>query len=452
MPKIKVTTWIIIALFLGVAVGFTLDQYILPEPSGTMGEIAAAEKLRSQVAGYFSLLSTTFLRMIKMIIAPLVFSTLVVGIAGMGSMQAVGRIGFKTFIWFVGASVVSIFVGLFFVNLLKPGQYFDPSILHSVGDSGAIAPMSFTLEGFMAEIIPQSIAEAMSKNAILQIVVFALFFGIACASVGQRARRLVAIIEDLSHVMIKMTSFVMNFAPLAVFGAIAALVVKEGVSPLLSLGIFIGEFYFSLAMLWILMGVVAFLFVGKRVFRLVELLKGPLLLAFGTASSEAAYPKTLEAVNRFGVNKKISSFVLPIGYSFNLDGSMMYCAFAVIFIAQIAGIDLSFGTQVTMLLLLMVTSKGIAGVPRAALVVIAATLSTFNLPEAGIALLLAVDQFLDMGRSATNVVGNGLASVAIAKWEGELGEELTEEEYLALSEVELEEEFFTDQEKGTQGS
>lgn len=273
MPKIKVTTWIIIALFLGVAVGFTLDQYILPGPIGSAEEIAAAEALRARIAGYFSVLSTTFLRMIKMIIAPLVFSTLVVGIAGMGSMQAVGRIGLKTFVWFVGASIVSIFVGLFFVNLLKPGQYFDPSILHAVKAEETLAPMRFTLEGFMAEIIPQSIAEAMSNNAILQIVVFALFFGIACASVGPRARRLVAIIEDLSHVMIKMTSFVMNFAPFAVFGAIAALVTREGVGPLLSLGIFIGEFYFSLAMLWILMGVVASLFVGRRVFRLVELLK-----------------------------------------------------------------------------------------------------------------------------------------------------------------------------------
>lgn len=425
MFKFKLTTWIVIALVFGAFVGYLNDQFFLPELNPALDPMEDPAHLkRLALADNISILSEMFLRFIKMIIAPLIFSTLVVGIARMGNMQVVGRVGLKTLLWFVGASFVSILVGLFFINLFNPGQYFDPHILDTLADrETGISNEGFSLRSFMHEIVPQSVVEAMATNSVLQIVVFSVFFGIACAAVGEKARRLIDIIEELSFVIIKVTSYVMNLAPVAVFAAIAALVTKEGLVPLLKLGIFIGEFYFSLAMLWLLMGFIAFLMVGKRVFRLVHYLREPFLLAFGTASSEAAYPKTLEGMNKFGVSKKISSFVLPVGYSFNLDGSMMYCAFAVIFIAQIAGIDLSFGTQVTMLLLLMVTSKGIAGVPRAALVVIAATLSTFNLPEGGVALLLAVDQFLDMGRSATNVVGNGLASVAIAKWEGELGEE-----------------------------
>lgn len=425
MFKFKLTTWIVIALVLGAFVGYLNDQFFLPELNPALDPMEDPAHLkRLALADNISILSEMFLRFIKMIIAPLIFSTLVVGIARMGNMQVVGRVGLKTLLWFVGASFVSILVGLFFINLFNPGQYFDPHILDTLADrETGISNEGFSLRSFMHEIVPQSVVEAMATNSVLQIVVFSVFFGIACAAVGEKARRLIDIIEELSFVIIKVTSYVMNLAPIAVFAAIAALVTKEGLVPLLKLGIFIGEFYFSLAILWLLMGFIAFLMVGKRVFRLVHYLREPFLLAFGTASSEAAYPKTLEGMNKFGVSKKISSFVLPVGYSFNLDGSMMYCAFAVIFIAQIAGIDLSFGTQVTMLLLLMVTSKGIAGVPRAALVVIAATLSTFNLPEGGVALLLAVDQFLDMGRSATNVVGNGLASVAIAKWEGELGEE-----------------------------
>lgn len=425
MFKFKLTTWIVIALVLGAFVGYLNDQFFLPELNPALDPMEDPAHLkRLALADNISILSEMFLRFIKMIIAPLIFSTLVVGIARMGNMQVVGRVGLKTLLWFVGASFVSILVGLFFINLFNPGQYFDPHILDTLADrETGISNEGFSLRSFMHEIVPQSVVEAMATNSVLQIVVFSVFFGIACAAVGEKARRLIDVIEELSFVIIKVTSYVMNLAPVAVFSAIAALVTKEGLVPLLKLGIFIGEFYFSLAMLWLLMGFIAFLMVGKRVFRLVHYLREPFLLAFGTASSEAAYPKTLEGMNKFGVSKKISSFVLPVGYSFNLDGSMMYCAFAVIFIAQIAGIDLSFGTQVTMLLLLMVTSKGIAGVPRAALVVIAATLSTFNLPEGGVALLLAVDQFLDMGRSATNVVGNGLASVAIAKWEGELGEE-----------------------------
>ena len=425
MFKFKLTTWIVIALVLGAFVGYLNDQFFLPELNPALDPMEDPAHLkRLALADNISILSEMFLRFIKMIIAPLIFSTLVVGIARMGNMQVVGRVGLKTLLWFVGASFVSILVGLFFINLFNPGQYFDPHILDTLADrETGISNEGFSLRSFMHEIVPQSVVEAMATNSVLQIVVFSVFFGIACAAVGEKARCLIDIIEELSFVIIKVTSYVMNLAPVAVFAAIAALVTKEGLVPLLKLGIFIGEFYFSLAMLWLLMGFIAFLMVGKRVFRLVHYLREPFLLAFGTASSEAAYPKTLEGMNKFGVSKKISSFVLPVGYSFNLDGSMMYCAFAVIFIAQIAGIDLSFGTQVMMLLLLMVTSKGIAGVPRAALVVIAATLSTFNLPEGGVALLLAVDQFLDMGRSATNVVGNGLASVAIAKWEGELGEE-----------------------------
>jgi len=263
----------------------------------------------------------------------------------------------------------------------------------------------------------------MAQNEILQIVIFAVFFSVAMGSMPERSKPILALIDDLGHIMLKVTSYVMLFAPLAVWAAITATVAKNGLLVLWKLIVFMGGFYLSLFLLWGILVMVGFIVIGPRYSHLLRLIREPLMIAFSTASSEAAYPKTLEGLNRFGASSRISSFVLPLGYSFNLDGTMMYCTFASIFIAQSYHIDMPLGTQLAMLATLMITSKGVAGVPRASLVVIASTLSQFNIPEAGLLMIMGIDTFLDMGRSATNVIGNTLATSVVAKWEGELGPE-----------------------------
>jgi Na+/H+-dicarboxylate symporter len=377
------------------------------------------KKSAAQVAGYISLFSDVFLRLIKMLIGPLVFSTLVVGIAHMGSAASVGRVFAKALGWFITASLISLLLGLILANILQPGKDLGLP-LPDIGASANLATAKFTVKDFVTHVVPRSFAEAMANNEILQIVVFSMFFGVALSSMGEKGMTLVAAIDELSHVMLKITGYVMKLAPVAVCAAMAATVAVNGLEILLRFAVFMGDFYLGLLVLWALLVAAGFTVLGPRVFRLLVLIKEAFMLAFATASSEAAYPKILDALDRFGVNRKISSFVMPMGYSFNLDGSMMYCTFAVLFIAQAYGIQLSIGTQVTMLLILMLTSKGMAGVPRASLVVIAATLNQFNIPEAGLLLILGVDTFLDMGRSATNAIGNSIASAAVAKWEGEL--------------------------------
>src|SRR5690242_798589 len=403
----KLTTWILIAMVAGIAVGY-MCHMLLPTP-----EVART------VAGYISLITDLFLRLIKMIIAPLVFSTLVVGIAHMGDGKAVGRIGIKTMAWFVSASLMSLLLGLVLVDTLQPGASLDLP-LPDVTASTNLKTASLSLKEFVTHLVPRSVFEAMANNEILQIVIFSVFFGAAAASFGDRARVVVDWVEQVSHVMLKVTAYVMALAPVAVFAAIASIVTTQGLGILWTYGKFMGEFYFGILLLWCLLAFAGFVFIGSRITRLLSLIKEPIMLAFSTASSEAAYPKTLEQLERFGANPKITSFVLPLGYSFNLDGSMMYCTFATLFIAQAYKVELNLTQQITMLLILMVTSKGMAGVPRASLVVIAATLATFNIPEAGLLLIMGIDQFLDMGRSATNVVGNSLATAVVAKWEGEL--------------------------------
>ena len=277
-----------------------------------------------------------------------------------------------------------------------------------------------TLKDFVTHVFPRSIVEAMANNEILQIVVFSVFVGVALAGLGERGAGIVALAEQMVDVMLKVTGYVMLVAPFAVFAAIAATVAQNGLGILLTYSKFIASFYFALVVLWLVLAAFGGLVIGRRVVPLMAAMREPILLAFSTASSEAAFPRILEQLHRFGVPRRISGFVLPLGYSFNLDGSMMYCTFATLFIAQVYGIELTWRQQATMLLILLVTSKGIAGVPRASLVVIAATLAYFHLPEAGLVLILAVDHFLDMGRSATNVVGNAVASAVQAKWEGQL--------------------------------
>jgi Na+/H+-dicarboxylate symporter len=407
MRSRNLTTWIFIAMIAGIIVGYMCNQMI-PDA-----------KTAKTVAGYISLLTDIFLRLIKMIIAPLVFSTLVVGIAHLGDTKSVGRVGLKAIAWFVSASLISLVLGMIMVNLMQPGVGLNLP-LPDAGASTNLKTGSLSLKEFVVHLVPKSVIEAMAMNQIQQIVVFSVFFGVAAASLGDRAKTIVAWVDDLTHIMLKITGAVMAFAPVAVFAAMAAIITTQGLGILVTYGVFMLEFYFSLLILWLVLGIAGFLFLGPRVGTLLGLIKDPLALAFSTASSEAAYPKTMEQLAKFGVKNKITSFVLPLGYSFNLDGSMMYCTFAVLFIAQAYGVELNLTQQITMLLILMVTSKGMAGVPRASLVVIAATLATFDIPEAGLLLIMGIDQFLDMGRSATNVIGNSLATAVVAKWEGEL--------------------------------
>jgi len=377
MKMNKLTVAILISMLVGILTGQGYRMFAPDQAAGFADDI--------------TILTDIFLRLIKMIIAPLVFTTLVVGIAKMGDTRTVGRIGAKTLGWFMLASLLSL-------------------------------SLAISLKDFVTHAIPKSVVEAMATNEILQIVVFSLFFGLAAAALGDAAKPVVKLMASGAEIMLKVTGYVMNFAPFAVFGAISAMVAKEGLSILATYGTFMAQFYLALGCLWLLLIAMGSLFIRRRILTLLAMIREPILLAFSTASSEAAYPKTLDRLEKFGCDKRIASFVLPMGYSFNLDGSMMYCTFAVMFIAQAYGIELSLAQQITMLLLLMVTSKGMAGVPRASLVVIAATLNQFHIPEAGILLLLGIDHFLDMGRSATNVLGNAIAASVVAKTEDSLGE------------------------------
>jgi len=404
--------WILVAMVLGIFIGWAIFTQF-PD-----------KKTAAEIAGYVSIFSDIFLRLIKMLIGPLVFSTLVVGIAHIGDAASVGRVFAKAIAWFLTASLVSLVLGLVMANVLQPGVNLGLP-LPDIGASANLATSKFTLKDFVSHLVPKSFAEAMANNEILQIVVFSMFFGVALSALGEKAKTLVAAIDELSHAMLKITGYVMKLAPLAVAAAMAATVAVNGLGILARFAVFMGDFYISLFLLWAILVGAGFLFLGPRILRLLVLIKEAFLLSFATASSEAAYPKILDALDRFGVKRKIAAFVMPMGYSFNLDGSMMYCTFAVLFIAQAYGIHVPLGTQITMMLILMLTSKGMAGVPRASLVVIAATLNQFNIPEAGLLLILGVDTFLDMGRSATNAVGNSIASAVVAKWEGEL---LTEAE------------------------
>ncbi len=408
----KLTTWILVAAVAGIAAGWAGNEF--------SPDAAAAASL----AGYFSILSDVFLRLIKMIIAPLVFATVVSGIAGMGDAKAVGRIGGKALLWFISASLVSLLLGMMFANLLHPGAGLSLALPERDAATN-LKTGGMGLKEFVTHVFPASFFQAMATNEILQILVFSCFFGFAITAVkGEATATLTAFVTELVPVMLKVTDFVMWVAPAGVFGAIASAITVQGIGVLGTYGRFIGSFYGALLVLWAVLVAAGFAFLGPRVIRLMGLVREPLMVAFSTASSEAAYPKLMEQLHRFGVNDRVTSFVLPLGYSFNLDGSMVYQAFAALFIAQAYGIEMSFGQQLTLLLVMMVSSKGVAGVPRASLVVVAAVLPTFGLPEAGLLLIMGIDQFLDMGRTATNVIGNSIATSVVAKWEGQLGPEL----------------------------
>ncbi|WP_454248731.1 dicarboxylate/amino acid:cation symporter [Pseudomonas sp. F-14 TE3623] len=404
MKKNKLPRRIAIGIALGVLVGWACHHF------------AGSEQSAKEIASYFSMVTDIFLRMIKMIIAPLVFATLVGGIASMGNSRSVGRIGLRAMAWFVTASVISLAIGMGLVNLFQPGAGLNMEVVQHAASPVVVNTGDFSLKVFISHVFPRSIAEAMANNEILQIVVFSLFFGFALAGVKRAGyTTIVDSIEELAKVMFKVTDFVMAFAPIGVFAAIASAITTQGLGLIVDYGKLIAEFYLGIVILWCVLFAAGYLFLGRSVFTLGKLIREPVLLAFSTASSESAYPKTMEALEKFGAPKRVSSFVLPLGYSFNLDGSMMYQAFAIMFIAQAYNVDLSF-TQL-ILLTLMITSKGMAGVARASVVVVAATLPMFNLPEAGILLILGIDQFLDMARTATNVVGNSIATAVVAKSE-----------------------------------
>ena len=415
------TRYILIALVLGIIAGWSINA------------LAADPAQAKAIAGYLGIVTDIFLRLIKMIIAPLVLATLTTGIAHMGAGAAIGRMFGRTLAWFIVASLVSLSLGLVMVNLLGPGVGVGLPLPAADAASG-IVKTAFNLKDFVSHIVPKSIFDAMAQNEVLQIVVFSMFAGIGLIAIGEDGRPITRALDALVKLMLKITGYVMNVAPFAVFAAVAASIAVEGLGIIVTFARFMGGFYLALAILWALLIAAGGSVIGfGPVLRLIRAVREPFLITFATASSEASYPKLLEALESYGVPPRIASFVLPLGYSFNLDGSMMYCSFASLFIAQAYGIHLPLESQIGMLLLLMVTSKGIAGVPRASLVVITATLPFFGIPEAGVLLILAIDHFLDMGRSATNVIGNAVATAVVAKWEGELREPLPPAEARAVA-------------------
>ena len=407
----RLTVIIFLSMVLGIMIGYFVHHN-------------ASKEFIATLSVNLKLLANIFLRLVQMIIAPLVFSTLVVGIAKLGDLKAVGRVGGKAMLWFVTASLFSLLIGLFWVNLMEPGVGFERASMDVAGAQDVMSKTkTFNIVDFVNHLFPRSIFEAMATNEILQIVIFSIFFGVAAAAVGTPAQPLVKALDTFSHIILRMVGYVMNFAPLGVFGAITAVVATRGVESIAVLYLkYFGAFLLGIISLWILLYLVGYLILGNRLSDLTRRIISPLAIAFSTTSSEAVFPKLVEELERFGCNKKIVSFTLPLGYSFNLDGSMMYMTFASIFIAQVYNVPLSLGEQLTMLLVLMLTSKGIAGVPRASLVVVTATCAMFNIPPEGIALILPIDHFCDMFRSMTNVIGNALSTAAVSKWENELTE------------------------------
>lgn len=404
----RLTLYIIVAMIAGVLLGYLIHTQSSPE-------------FIQSFSINIKLLTTIFLRLVQMIIAPLVFSTLVVGIAKLGDLKTVGRVGGKAMLWFITASLVSLLLGMLLVNLFKPGAGIDLSNADVSGAKDLVGKtQEFNIQKFIEHVFPKSVIEAMANNEILQLVIFSIFFGIATAALGDKAKVVVKGLDAVAHVILRMVNYVMNFAPLGVFGAISAVIATKGLEVFIFYGKYLLYFLIGIAALWAVLLLVGFLVLGKRLPELLKRIFPPLIIAFSTTSSEAVFPKLTDELEKFGCKDKIVAFILPLGYSFNLDGSMMYMTFASIAIAQAYGIHLDLGTQLTMLLVLMLTSKGIAGVPRASLVVVTATCAMFNIPPEGIALILPIDHFCDMFRTATNVLGNALATSVVSKWENSL--------------------------------
>ncbi len=408
MKRNKLTVAIVIAMFLGILVGYIVHE-------------TASAAFISSFAANIKLLGTIFIRLVKSIIAPLVFSTLIVGIAKLGDLKTVGRVGGKAMLWFISASLISLLLGMFLVNVFKPGSYIDLSHADTAGLKDLMGKtQEFSLQKFVEHVVPASVFEAMANNEILQIVVFSIFFGVAAASLGEKVKPVIKAFDAFSHIILKVVNYIMNFAPVGVFGTLAAVVAEKGLSIFKFYFIYYAFFTMGIAILWLILTTVGLIVLKGRMKELLGRIGGPLLIAFSTTSSEAVFPKLTEELESFGCKNQIVAFILPLGYSFNLDGSMMYMTFASLAIAQAYGIHLPIGTQLTMLLVLMLTSKGIAGVPRASLIIVLATCAMFKIPPEGVALILPIDHFCDMLRTGTNVLGNALATSVVSKWEGAL--------------------------------
>lgn len=400
--------YILLALIFGIMAGQLVHSF-------------CSLKTITIVSENIKLLGTIFIRLIQMIVAPLVFCTIVVGISKMGDMKMVGRVGGKAMLWFISASLVSLLVGLIWINVLKPGDASTLDLSNTANASDLIAnSQKLTLAEFVNHVIPKSLFEALANNEILQILVFAVIFGVALASFGEKGASISKALDIITHVILKIVGYIMWVAPIAVFGTITAAVSSHGLSVFKLYANFLAAFAVGMISLWIILIFVGYIILGKKVFSLIKTIKSPLLIAFSTTSSEAVFPKLVDELEKFGCNPKIVSFILPLGYSFNLDGSMMYMTFASIFIAQLYGVEMSLSSQLVMLLVLMLTSKGIAGVPRASLIIIVATCAMFGIPPEGVALLIPIDHFCDMARSMTNVLGNALATTVVSKWEKNL--------------------------------
>ncbi len=405
--KNRFMLYIFLGLILGLLTGYLCFSYI------------HSTILKEKISENFNIITSCFIRLIQMIIAPLIISTLITGLAKNGNMKSTGRVGIKSLFIFLITSFMAIAFGLFMVNIFRPGDTLNASILPHSNNITNIENI-LTLKTFVLHIFPKSIVESMANNEILQVVIFSIFFGIGLSSLGERGKNLYDILDIIAQTMFKITNYVMKFAPIAIFASIAALITKHGLGIISSYGIFMGEFYITIIILLLIMFLITAIILPKKTFYLLKMIREPALLAFITASSEAAFPKTLEQLEKFGISNKTASFVLPLGYSFNLIGSMIYCAFGTMFIAQAYKIYISPTQQIIMLLVLMLTSKGIAGVPRASILIISAVLGQFNIPQEGLLLLVAVDHFFDMGRSAINVIGNALVAGIVARWEKEI--------------------------------
>jgi Na+/H+-dicarboxylate symporter len=424
--KNRLTLLIAIGMILGVVAGYACHSNI-SDPA-----------LLKAVAGYFSIVTDIFLRLIKMIIAPLVFATLVSGLAGMDSGEDVGRIGLRSVGWFLCASLISLALGLVMANVLAPGAGMHLTASAAEASTG-LNTSALNAKDVITHAFPTSLIDAMARNDILQILVFSIFLGVALAALkgDSRVGVVVQAFDAMVPVMLRLTNYVMRAAPLGVFGAIASAVTLRGLDVLYSYGRLIGSFYLGLFILWAILIGAGYCFLGRRIGGLLKAVREPAMIAFSTASSEAAYPRLTEQLERFGVDKKVVGFTLPLGYAFNLDGSMMYQAFAAIFIAQAFGVSMPLSEQIVMLLILMLSSKGMASVPRGSVVVVAAVAPMFHLPATGVAMVLAIDQILDMGRTMTNVIGNSVATAVIAKWEGARRSKASGEYPLKQPKVEL---------------
>ncbi|MFT3993437.1 MAG: cation:dicarboxylase symporter family transporter [Dysgonomonas sp.] len=405
----KLFYYIIIALLLGVIIGQLAHTFC------SVGMITS-------ISTNIKLLGTIFIRLVQMIIAPLVFCTITVGICKMGDMKMVGRVGGKAMLWFISASLVSLLIGLVWVNITHPGTSTHLDLSQATATDDLIASSKqLTIAEFVNHVVPKSLFEAMAHNEILQILVFAIIFSIALTSFGKKAEPIIKAFDLIAHAILKMVNYIMWVAPIAVFGTIMAAVTLHGLSIFKVYAHFLLAFILGIITLWIVLLIVGFIVLGKDLFPLLKAIRSPLLIAFSTTSSEAVFPKLVDELEKVGCSPKVVSFILPLGYSFNLDGSMMYMTFASIFIAQLYGVEMNIVTQITMLLVLMLTSKGIAGVPRASLIIIIATCSMFGIPPEGVALLIPIDHFCDMARSMTNVLGNALATTVVSKWENSFG-------------------------------